>query len=847
MIVEPRHGMHADAAHASETYFDGGPPPTAATSVFAWEWDFATDLVHRAGDPDALLGLPAEGTAASFLALVLPDDRAWLRPALARARHGETPHDFEYRLRLPDGRVARARERGRLLRDEAGRPARLLGTTSLLTADHERAGRLAVPDLRARAAFEQPVFGLALLDADGAWLEVNERLCGMLGLTRAELLRRGFARVATAEDAQAERDVVRALVAGEIARHDVERCWRCGDGETREVGLTLSLVHDAEGRPGSVIAVVADVSARQAAEAARREAEALAQGLMDGSPDCMKLLDRAGRLLQMNASGLRVMEIEDPRFLRGRPWISLWPERERAGLQRALDEAREGRVARFAAPCPTFKGSPRTWQVAVWPLRDAAGRLLVVSSDITVARAREAELRRQVELLEAVTASAADAIFVCDAEGRTTLVNPAAERLFGWRREELLGQPLHEALLDRDADGAAPPRRFVTGEAVASREEVLLRRDGSRIEVSCSSAPLHREGRSAGAVLVMHDITTRKQAEQALRASQERLRLALEATGLGTWDLNPRSGVLSWDARCKEIFGLAADAPVDYGVFIARLDPRDRKMADAAVARALDPAGPGTYEVEYRVLVPGGDEPSWVAAKGAAVFEEGLPVRFIGTVLDITARKRTEEHRRLLIHELNHRVKNTLATVQALASQTFHEDTVWLARAAFEDRLLALSRAQSLLTREFWSGASLQHLVSEIIAPYAAAPERFRVEGPPQRLSPNAALALAMALNELCTNAAKYGALTSAGGRVSITWEHRGDGGEAAPRLLLRWEETGGPPVTPPQRRGFGTRMIERGLARELRGKVLLQFPPAGVVCTIDVPAPRDAAFAGDA
>ena len=204
---------------------------------------------------------------------------------------------------------------------------------------------------------------------------------------------------------------------------------------------------------------------------------------------------------------------------------------------------------------------------------------------------------------------------------------------------------------------------------------------------------------------------------------------------------------------------------------------------------------------------------------------------------DVTDRVRAAEYQQLLLNELNHRVKNTLATVQSIVSQTLRNaPTPPEARALIEQRMIALSRAHDVLTQEKWEGAELHAIIDQALAPFRDPQhDRFRVQGPGLRLSPRLALDLAMALHELATNATKYGALSNASGTVELTWEV--DGNSTPPRLKLRWQERGGPAVEPPGRRGFGTRLIERSLAQDLGGEARIEFAPAGAICTIDIPA----------
>lgn len=222
---------------------------------------------------------------------------------------------------------------------------------------------------------------------------------------------------------------------------------------------------------------------------------------------------------------------------------------------------------------------------------------------------------------------------------------------------------------------------------------------------------------------------------------------------------------------------------------------------------------------------------------------KGVIVQHFLSLVDLTRYKQEQAQSKMLIEELNHRVKNTLVTVQSIASQALRSssdpETI---REAIESRLFALSCSHDLLTRESWEGAGLLDLVNEALKPFGASKGRAGravIAGENIRVSAKTALALGIALHELATNAVKYGAFSNALGSISIGWtvEPR----DGSNRLVLRWKEKDGPPVSPPTRTGFGSRVLARGLAHELDAKVQLDYRADGLLCTIDIPSPAGA------
>jgi len=262
--------------------------------------------------------------------------------------------------------------------------------------------------------------------------------------------------------------------------------------------------------------------------------------------------------------------------------------------------------------------------------------------------------------------------------------------------------------------------------------------------------------------------------------------------------------------------------------------------ADAGVVSAIKRGfqrGSGVEcEVKCRRKDGGG---FWVALLVNPVFDkEGQIIQHFVSFFDLTKHKQAQAQAKMLIDEMNHRVKNTLATVQAIIRQALRTDADrQTLRQIIKSRLSALSRSHDLLTREKWKSAGLHEIISETLTPFRSnegEEQRFVVTGEPIRFAPKAALDLCIVFNELATNALKYGALSRVGGKVHINWTL--DPSPQGPRLVLTWRELGGPVVKTPSHRGFGSRVIERGLAHELNGTGHLDYRPEGLVCTMNIP-----------
>jgi PAS domain S-box-containing protein len=340
------------------------------------------------------------------------------------------------------------------------------------------------------------------------------------------------------------------------------------------------------------------------------------------------------------------------------------------------------------------------------------------------------------------------------------------------------------------------------------------------------------DGTILGVLCIVSETTERMRASSALKASEASVRrlasiiLSSDDAILST-ELDMR--IASWNWGAERLYGYTAEEAV--GKPVTLIVPEDRLDEEAAIIARIS-RGERVEPHETKRRHKDGRLIDVLLTVSPVHDEQGKIVGASKIAHDISARKEAERLQRVLMGELKHRIKNIIATVQAIARQTLGSDEAMRpAREAFAARLHSLARAHDLLTRESWDGADLGEVVNETLLPYQH--DRFEIDGPRQRLSPRVVLAMSLALHELATNAAKYGALSVPSGRVSIGWTV--DAGNDG-RLELTWQEHGGPKVAAPNRRGFGSRLIEDVLAAELQGTVEILYEPQGLLCKVSAP-----------
>jgi len=440
------------------------------------------------------------------------------------------------------------------------------------------------------------------------------------------------------------------------------------------------------------------------------------------------------------------------------------------------------------------------------------------------------------------------ATFICDAKGTILQYNRRAVEI--WGRAPQPGQTyeqFNEGTRYYAPDGTPLERSLLadvlaTGVPVRDVERMVERADGRRT-VSVTIDPLRNsKGELVGAVNCFIDITERKRMDAALADSrrhaleqEQRLAATYEHVAIGISEVAPDGSFLRVNEAMCAMTGFSREELMAGRLF--RHTHPDDADADRQGLRKQLAGELEFYSVEKRFIRKDG-RVIWISVRSSPVRSgDGQLAYVVRVVQDITERKAAEQRQKLLIDELNHRVKNTLATVQSLATQTARgAPTPQAFRERFEGRLIALSKAHDQLTVHHWESADLRELLSGSLAPYAGTgPERVVLRGEDLVLRPRAVLTLAMAVHELTTNAAKYGALSVPGGSIEIRWQPLRT--EASrPVLRLDWIERGGPAVSEPRQRGFGSKLIEGSIAAELGGRARLAFAPEGLRCEIVIP-----------
>ena len=523
----------------------------------------------------------------------------------------------------------------------------------------------------------------------------------------------------------------------------------------------------------------------------------------------------------------------------------------RASFDRAIQSGQSDRmpVHQHNIRRPDGSFEERYWrplQVPVLgPGREVVS-LIHYAEDVTrgVVDAREARiaLTASEARYRAIVESSTDyAMVATDLKGRITTWNTGAEHILGWSAEEMIGNTVDRFFTPEDRADRIPEEEMhgalTTGRGIDERWH--LRKGEVRFWASGEMMPLKDDGGAViGFLKILRDRTAQRETELALERQSALLRTVTDYVSEAVFRLDPDGTILFANPAAERVFSWSAE------------ELRGRNFHEILHHRHEDGRPFPAEECVFVQALQGGDQ---LFAEEALFFRKDgrpvpvecthIPFRSSGeasgsvfTVTDITERKREQERQQVVNNELSHRMKNVLAIVQAIASQTMRNATdLDSAREILAARLIALGKAHDILLDTGTGGADMHALATSALGVHDdRQPGRLRLHGPSVAVGEASMVSLTLMLHELATNAAKYGALSTAEGSVDITWDVSDDYG--APTFRLRWVERGGPPVITPSSAGFGSRLIQRGLSGASGGKVELLYEPSGVTCSVSAP-----------
>lgn len=619
-----------------------------AADAVAWEWDIESGESRLSAGTDALLSLK-DYPACGFYELVHPDDRTWLRAAVMAAARGEAPYDFEFRLLRPNGHVEWVRDRGRLEHHADGRPRRMAGIAQLVTAQRKTAAAF-------KATFEQAAVGMAHVARDGTFLRVNQRLCDLLGRDRTTLLGLTFQAITHPDDLDADLAQRDALLEGRIATYTMEKRYLCQDGSAVWANLTGSLVRDAAGAPDYFIAVIEDISARKAAEAALHEREGQLQSALSGGRVFAFSWEPDSNMVRRSpncAPILGLQAVPDPTSDTSEAFFAAVHPQDRArfvATVTSLTPANPGYTATYRYNRPD--GRTAWLEESGTAEFDATGRmrrLAGVTADVSARHAAEAAATTALVELEAVYASAPVGLCVLDAEGRWLRINDRLAEMNGLPAAAHLGRRIRDLLPDiADAGEALLHRVIQEGQPVLGIEisgETPARPGVVRTWVEDWLPLRDPDGQVVAVNVVTREVTEERESARALAASEARLRLSMQAGGLASWEVDPTTGTLLAENGMQRLTGLSlgpatgTDPVAATAAFAALIHPQDRPSRNAAIGAALRGAAED-YTAEFRIRRADTGEERWLATSGRVLrHPDGTPNRVIGVSQDITDRK----------------------------------------------------------------------------------------------------------------------------------------------------------------------------------------------------------------
>jgi PAS domain S-box-containing protein len=637
------------------------------------------------------------------------------------------------------------------------------------------------------------------------------------------------------------------LAGGTLAYREQELVLnRTGKPEHVWLDLDYSPILDESGRPAGVIAIVIETTEKVAAERWRESERDRQRQMFQQAPGFMAMLSGPRHVVELTNAAYN--QLVGHRDIVGRPIRDALPEIQGQGFFELLDQvftsgeafigyAMKAELQRTPGAAPEERFLDLVYQ----PVRNPAGEVIGIFAqgvDVTDRLTAEQALRQSEAQFRTFAEAMPNHVWTATSEGLLDWFNPRVFEYSGAAVGMLDGSTWTSMVHPDDVGPATEKWQQALAAGVFYETEFRLRRhDGVYRWFIARAVPIRdADGVTLRWIGTNTDIDDQKQAVQALQQSERRLQLSQNAAGIAALELDIESGTVVGSEGFWELWGLEPRDSVHISVLEDIVVPEDKDVRSTPETRK---AGSAVPNVEYRIRRPDTGELRWLSRHIDFVHDEtGKPIKMFGVLQDITDRREAQGRQELLTHELEHRIKNILAMVAAIASQTLRNTDIATASATFNERLRALANAHEILNKTRWTSASMREVIDNTIAAFPVA--QISVSGPSLPINPKMALTLALAVNELATNALKYGALSNPEGKVSVGWSlqpSHDKPGEV--RLVWRWRETDGPPVIQPTRRGFGRFLIERVFGTDFGGSVKIDYHPAGVECVLNAPAPQ--------
>jgi len=845
-----------------------------------FEYSYATGRNHWSPEIEALYGLKPgtfEGTYEGWRRRVHADDRdSAERETVLALNSGEYSRDF--RVVWDDGSVHWLFARAKVFRDASGRPQRMLGVNVDITQRKQAEDRVAA-DLTAMTRLNQVgsqclrqqsdvesclddilETAITINGSDKGLIQLLDSTSGALSIVAQRGFEQPFLKffACVRDDGSAygatvlsaKRLIVEDVVNSQIffgqqsldAMLDADVRALISTPLVSSAGTLLGMIsthfckpHQPNERELHLLDLLArqcaDYLERKRTEEVLRAREHELELIINRTPFMFTRCSRDLRYRFVSRAyaemiGRRVEEVA------GKSLVEIMGKVGYETIRPHVEKVLQGERAECESEVDFQGVGRRLLRVVYTPEKDEHGNVegwIASILDVTE-RKRGEQLAQQ---LASIVEFSDDAIVSKDINGIIVSWNRGAQRLFGYSADEVVGKPITILMPpERQEDGPKILARIRRGEHIDHYETVRQRKDGGQVDIALTVSPLRdAEGKVVGASKIARDITERKRVERALRAREAELETVISRTPFMLIRCSPDLRYRFVSPAYAEMLGRRREDVIGRPI-VDIIGEEGFKTILPHINKVL--AGERAEyegEVQYQSIGKRFLHGVYTPDKD----DRGEVIGWIASILDVTERRRAEAQRDLLIAEVNHRVKNTLATVISIAHQSFSEDKSFEdAQDSFNSRIRALAQSHTRLADANWSGISLETIVRDETAPYRNG-SNVNIVGPGVILNPKCAVSIGMAIHELTTNAAKYGALSAKNGLIQVSWETAPSDNE----VRITWIERGGPIVRPPRRSGFGRRLLEQALAADLNGTVKLDFREEGLTCLIAFPLNR--------